>query len=824
MERNRPYAERPAFWDSRLSARDFTTIPQQQLRLLRQEPGNRLPPPPGTVTTTGAIPLPDLNRIARQHRARSSEQPASEVITIEDSSEDEPNLPPQGATSQRVASSPEQDIPWSSSPPRDRRVQSPTHETGSGADDEDSPSPRVPPWVEEEEQFRRDCEPSSDVEGEIRPGIDGDRADVALLDAHTGSRKGSPVSERSVSPLARTTHDAGARDMYLSDLDAAWDEEESAARFSTVRDGDELAGAIGSIAKQADPYVYAVEDGGEDGVDGATLETPNGNPASWVVEIHEHGVAEVEATIPKDDAALPRLDEVATTATDEPSRDLSNNTAAPEAPALKPSDLQAYHSQNSSMDEEEPAMEVAAPTRLTKKQATALPSGTDMRRPSMSVVQLDGPSSMAKAHAEQSLRHPPPLPNPRKPPSVDQAFKLEPAIQVDRTPLNPGKTGPPHLPQVPHDNVVIPSTILPVIISSADQDAPHPTEVAHQPSPKRKLAEDTDSSATTKRLKVVPSTTARLKSPPVDIPDPAIARRAAKAAFMREQAAMRAQAEMRERAQASTEFKYPTGFTTNAPIALNQRAAPDAAPASAPAADAPTVPSSSSLFQRFQRAYPAYDAPQKHFVRQCHAVQAARRPPALWDDLIVQHYLRYSVYTSECVREGEEPLPFARFYDALVEDPEYTQRVVTPANIGEACPAKEHDAPTGRERSVESPMFVSDRDEEEWAHPVEARPRRRPEPASAQAGSSVGTRTAGLPPATPAGPRAAAAPFPANGSTPRSSGRKLPWAGPPKSTPAPSATPRATPTPTPTAAQLRNFFKQYLPKKKKKKRPRTEEN
>ena len=98
-----------------------------------------------------------------------------------------------------------------------------------------------------------------------------------------------------------------------------------------------------------------------------------------------------------------------------------------------------------------------------------------------------------------------------------------------------------------------------------------------------------------------------------------------------------------------------------------------------------------SLFDRFKLAYPEYNGNPSQFAKICSKLesllQAGRAEhPSLWDDFIIRHRNEYSQYTSQCMEDALDPVPYERFYRDEIEELKYTKRIVTLKTLYDVVP------------------------------------------------------------------------------------------------------------------------------------------
>lgn len=93
------------------------------------------------------------------------------------------------------------------------------------------------------------------------------------------------------------------------------------------------------------------------------------------------------------------------------------------------------------------------------------------------------------------------------------------------------------------------------------------------------------------------------------------------------------------------------------------------------------VDASSTIFEKFQAAYPEYKANSKHFANQCKLIDELDRedrmvPKWMWDDFIIRNRTDYARYAMDCIADGEEPTEYIRFYKDQIRDAIYKKGVI----------------------------------------------------------------------------------------------------------------------------------------------------
>ncbi|OCK86089.1 hypothetical protein K432DRAFT_169021 [Lepidopterella palustris CBS 459.81] len=96
-----------------------------------------------------------------------------------------------------------------------------------------------------------------------------------------------------------------------------------------------------------------------------------------------------------------------------------------------------------------------------------------------------------------------------------------------------------------------------------------------------------------------------------------------------------------------------------------------------------------SLFYKFIKAYPAYLGDAKHFFGLCRQIDDLQKKDkmahkSLWDDYIVKHKTVYGQYLDHCRDEGDDPVPYIKFYNDEIDEPTCSKRIVTPASLKSA--------------------------------------------------------------------------------------------------------------------------------------------
>ena len=88
------------------------------------------------------------------------------------------------------------------------------------------------------------------------------------------------------------------------------------------------------------------------------------------------------------------------------------------------------------------------------------------------------------------------------------------------------------------------------------------------------------------------------------------------------------------------------------------------------------------VFTRFKETYPDYHGSLTHFTALCKKIRTLSNMNrsihrSLWDDFVIRHKQDYSVYMAQCEETAEDPLPYDRFYNEMIEEPKNSKRILT---------------------------------------------------------------------------------------------------------------------------------------------------
>lgn len=97
------------------------------------------------------------------------------------------------------------------------------------------------------------------------------------------------------------------------------------------------------------------------------------------------------------------------------------------------------------------------------------------------------------------------------------------------------------------------------------------------------------------------------------------------------------------------------------------------------------VSTSRSVFGLFKAAYPIYTGDIRHFLTLCKKIEKLWKRGALhksmWDDFLIRNKIDYARYVQKCIEDGDDPMPYERFYNEEIDEPAYRSKVITPQNL-----------------------------------------------------------------------------------------------------------------------------------------------
>ena len=123
-----------------------------------------------------------------------------------------------------------------------------------------------------------------------------------------------------------------------------------------------------------------------------------------------------------------------------------------------------------------------------------------------------------------------------------------------------------------------------------------------------------------------------------------------------------------------------------------------------------------ALYSKFTEAYPNYTGDEKHFVGLCRMIDNLQKAEkmehkSLWDDFIIRHKANYGKYIVRCSEEGDDPVPYIKFYHDHIDEPAYTKRIMEPGILKSALdqylasPAVSHPTPFSSIPARRQPNF-----------------------------------------------------------------------------------------------------------------------
>ncbi|KAF2089105.1 hypothetical protein K490DRAFT_64311 [Saccharata proteae CBS 121410] len=117
-------------------------------------------------------------------------------------------------------------------------------------------------------------------------------------------------------------------------------------------------------------------------------------------------------------------------------------------------------------------------------------------------------------------------------------------------------------------------------------------------------------------------------------------------------------------------------------------------PSTGPAAEGGHIEATTNneVFQTFIDTYPEYvqcKGDLKHFLGLCRMIERLEKEErmqhkSLWDDFIIRHKSDYPKYLLDCNDEGNDPVPYEKFYRGHIDEPLFTKRIMTPATLKRA--------------------------------------------------------------------------------------------------------------------------------------------
>ncbi|KAF3004267.1 hypothetical protein E8E13_008215 [Curvularia kusanoi] len=100
------------------------------------------------------------------------------------------------------------------------------------------------------------------------------------------------------------------------------------------------------------------------------------------------------------------------------------------------------------------------------------------------------------------------------------------------------------------------------------------------------------------------------------------------------------------------------------------------------ALDPPMGTAPTTIFAEFKAAYPEYAGSIKVFTNVCKDMYGLDQddkmvPKWMWDDFIIRKQIDYRAYVNECVEDGEDPMPYIRFYKDRIQGAEHKKGIIS---------------------------------------------------------------------------------------------------------------------------------------------------
>ena len=97
------------------------------------------------------------------------------------------------------------------------------------------------------------------------------------------------------------------------------------------------------------------------------------------------------------------------------------------------------------------------------------------------------------------------------------------------------------------------------------------------------------------------------------------------------------------------------------------------------------IPLSQPTFENFKGAYPDYTGDIKHFLTFCRKIEKLwklnRLHKSMWDDFLIRNKIDYVHHVQQCMEDGDDPMPYDKFYNDKISGPKYEQNFLTPQNL-----------------------------------------------------------------------------------------------------------------------------------------------
>ena len=92
-----------------------------------------------------------------------------------------------------------------------------------------------------------------------------------------------------------------------------------------------------------------------------------------------------------------------------------------------------------------------------------------------------------------------------------------------------------------------------------------------------------------------------------------------------------------------------------------------------------------SAFEEFKGTYSDYSGDVKHFLTLCKKIEKLwrldRLHKSIWDDFLIRNKIEYADHVRQSMEDGNDPMPYEKFYNDEIDEPRYRRRVLTPLNL-----------------------------------------------------------------------------------------------------------------------------------------------
>lgn len=121
-----------------------------------------------------------------------------------------------------------------------------------------------------------------------------------------------------------------------------------------------------------------------------------------------------------------------------------------------------------------------------------------------------------------------------------------------------------------------------------------------------------------------------------------------------------------------------------------------------------------TTYERFTEYYPQYTGDQDLFHGSCIRLSKVLAtdlnfPESSWDDFIFYYSEGYQPYLERCMKRGEDPIPYVRFFAKMRKEPHCDQNIVTDISISDLLSARDvaRNAPLQSETNQQSIVIVN---------------------------------------------------------------------------------------------------------------------